>query len=229
MPACCPSPVCVHHWVSTQPGPPSESRCPAVRCPAGPVSGYLARSSGRGCPAGWCPARPASSRLVSVRPPGRSRLVPRPPGGGDGGDPGTAGGGHDWIESSSMWSGPVPGGSVDGPRSMDAGTAAESCAGRWGSVGRGPGPGGASVGGCTRATGQARPPPGAPVAGDCAGAGEWLARGCRTAPCGAAIWAWSHDYAAWSLRSPMSEWTGPEGPNELGGEDGARPQRGPAR
>jgi hypothetical protein len=65
MPACCPSPVRVHSRVSTQPGPPSGSRCPAVRCPARPVSGCLAPSSGRGCPAGWCPARPASSRLVS--------------------------------------------------------------------------------------------------------------------------------------------------------------------
>jgi hypothetical protein len=113
MPACCPSPVRVHYWVSTHPGPPSGSRCPAVRCPARPVSGYLAPSSGRGCPAGWCPARPASSRVVSsrvvsVRPPGRSRLVPRPPGGGDGEHLGTAGSGHDWIESSSMWSGPRP-------------------------------------------------------------------------------------------------------------------------
>jgi len=28
---------------------------------------------------------------------------------------------------------------------------------------------------------------------------------------------------------PMSEWTGLEGPNELGGQDGARPQSGPVR
>jgi hypothetical protein len=41
--------------------------------------------------------------------------------------------------------------------------------------------------------------------------------------------AWSRDYAAWSLPSLTSEWTGPEGPNELGGQDGARPQCGPAR
>ncbi len=172
MPTCCPSPVCVHSWVSTQPGPPSGVQV-SSRPVSSPSSVRLSGSlAGRGCPAGWCPARPASSHLVSLRPPGRSRLVPRPPGGGDGGDLGTAGSGHDWIEWSSMWSGPVPGGWVDDARSMDAGTAAESCAGRRGSVGRGPGPGGALAGGCTRATGQAIPPRGAPVAGDCARAGR---------------------------------------------------------
>jgi hypothetical protein len=38
--------------------------------------------------------------------------------------------------------------------------------------------------------------------------------------------AWSRDYAAWSVRSLVSEWTGLGGPTELGGQDGARPQRG---
>jgi hypothetical protein len=160
------------------------SRCPAVRCPARPVSGYLASSSGRGCPAGWCPARPASSRLVSVRPPGRSRLVPRPPGGGDGGDLGTAGSGNDWIESSSMRSGPSPAARSTARGAWMRVPLRRWCAGRRGSVGRGPGPGGASAGGRTRPTGQGRRPRGAPVAGDCAWAGEWLARCCRTAPCG---------------------------------------------
>jgi hypothetical protein len=37
------------------------------------------------------------------------------------------------------------------------------------------------------------------------------------------------DYGAWSLQGLTTEWTGPEGSNELGGEDGARPQRGPGR
>ena len=129
MPGCLPA---VHRRsVSTTGCPPNParrpgSRCPAVRCPAVqcPVI-WLPRPDAVVQPAGvqpvrrpavWCPARPASSRLVSARRPGRSRLVPRPPGGGDGGDLGTAGSGHDWIESSSRWSGPVLGGSVDGPR-----------------------------------------------------------------------------------------------------------------
>jgi hypothetical protein len=136
------------------------------------LSGRLVSSPSGVQPSGGCPsARSQPSRPASA---GWWRW----------GDLGTVGSGHDWIQSSSMWSGPVPGGSVDRPRSMDAGTAAESCAGRRGSVARRSGPGGASAGGCTRATGQARPPRGAPVAGDCAGAGEWLARCCRTAPCG---------------------------------------------
>jgi hypothetical protein len=223
MSACCPSPVCVHPWVSTQPGPPSGVQV-SSRPVSSPSSVRLSGSLVRTRLSGRLVSSPSGVQPSVVCPSGRSRLVPRPPGGGDGGDLGTAGSGHDWIQSSSMWSGPVPGGSVDGPRSMDAGTAAESCAGRRGSVGRGPGPGGASAGGCTRPTGQARPPRGVPVAGDCARAGEWLARCCRTAPCGAAIWAWSHDYSAWSLRNLTSEWTGPEGQTS----SAARTARGPS-
>jgi hypothetical protein len=81
MPACCPSPVCVHYWVSTQPR--SAVRGPGVQ-PSGvqpvqcPVIWFLVRTRLSG---GWCPARPASSRLVSVRP---VAAVSRQPGGGDG-------------------------------------------------------------------------------------------------------------------------------------------------
>jgi hypothetical protein len=203
------------------------SRCPAVRCPARPVSGYLAPSSGRGCPAVWCPARPVSGRLVSVRPVAAVSSA-------------SAG----WWR----WGRPRYG----GQRSRLDRVEFHVVRPRPRRLGRRPkehGCGHRCEVGC-RPAGERRPRTWAgwcfggrlhpsdragqtaargAVAGDCARAGEWLTRCCRTAPCGAAIWAWSHDYSAWSLRSLMSEWTGPEGPNELGGEDGTRPQRGPAR
>jgi hypothetical protein len=158
----------VHPIVARRPG----SRCPAVRCPARPVSGYLAPSSGRGCPAIWCPARPASSRLVSVRPPGRSRLVPRPPGGGDGETSVRRGSGHDWTESSSMWSGPVPAARSTAPGGMVAGTAAEVVCRPAGERRRRTWAGW-RFGGRLHPTDQAgQTAARAPVAGDCARAGS---------------------------------------------------------
>jgi hypothetical protein len=170
-----------------------------VRCPARPLSGYLAPSSGRGCPAGWCPAgwcppgwcpSPSGVQPSVVHPSALSHPSrPASASGSDGGHPVRRGNGHDWIESSSMWSGPVPGGSVDGPMRHKCG---HRCGGRveagGGASAGGPGPGCASAGGCGRPTRQARPPRGAPVGGDCARAGGWLTRCCRTARCGAAIW-----------------------------------------
>lgn len=220
--------------VSTTGCPPNParrpgSRCPAVRCPACPVSGYLAPSSARGCPAGWCPARPASSRLVSVRPPGRSRLVPRPPSGGDG---------ETSVRRAAVTTGSsrVPCGPAPSPAARSTARGAWMRAPLRSRVQAGGGASAADLGRVVLRREAPHPSDRAgqtagrgAVAGDCARAGEWLARCCRMAPCGAAIWAWSHDYSAWSLRSLTSEWTGPEGPNELGGEDGARPQRGPAR
>ena len=167
MPACSPLPVCIHYWC-----PPNSVRRPVSRCPARPVSGQLAPSSGRGCPAGWCPARPASGGLVSspsgvqrpvsARPPGRSRLVPRQPGGSDGGQLGTAGQRSrlDRVEFRVVRPRPQRRSTARG--GMDAGTAVEIVWRPAGSVGRGPGPGCASAGGCTRPTRQARPPRGAP-------------------------------------------------------------------
>jgi hypothetical protein len=154
----------VHPTRPRRPG----SRCPAVRCPARPGSGHLAPSSGRGCPADACPTRPASSRLVSARPPGHSRLGPRPPDAGDRGALGTAGSGLDWIESSSVWSGPVPGGSVDGPEEAWLRAPLRRLwAGRRGSVGRGLGR--VVLRREAAPTDQeARPPSGAPVVGGCA-------------------------------------------------------------
>jgi hypothetical protein len=213
---------------------------PAVRGPGVQSSGvqpvqclgiWLPRPDAAVRPAGVQPvrrpARPASSRLEAVRPPGRSRLVPCPPDGGDGRDLGAAGSGQDWIESSSRWSGPVP-------------AARSTARGAWMRAplrSRVQAGGGASAADLGWVVLRREAPPdraGRTAAGGAcrwrrrSGRG-WLARCCRTAPCGAAIWAWSHDYAAWSWRSLTSEWTGPEGPNELGGQDGARPQRGPAR
>jgi hypothetical protein len=186
--------------VSTLGCPPNParrpgSRCPAVRCPGVQSSGVQpvqcpaiwvprpdaavqpTRVQPVRRPAVWCPPVSASSASFSARLPGHSRLVPPQPGAGDRETSGRRGSGLDWIESSSMWSGPVPGGWVDGPRSMVAGTAAEVVCGPAGSVGRGPGPGGASAGGCTRPTRQARPPPGAPSLATALGQG-WLARCC---------------------------------------------------
>ena len=168
--------------------PPSgvqPSGVQAVRCPGRPVSGCLAPLSGRGCPAIWCPARPASSRLVSVRPPGRSRLVPPQPGAGGGGTPGTARQRSrlDRVEFQVDWS-PSPAAGSTARGGMDAGTAAEVGCRPAGSVGGGPGPGRAGAGGCTRATRQARPPRGRLSLPTALGQGSWLARCCRTAPCG---------------------------------------------
>jgi hypothetical protein len=140
-------------------------------------------SSGRGCPAGWCPARPASSRLVSVRP--VAAVSSRPPGGGDGDT--SVRRAAVTTGSSRVRCGPAPflAARSTARGGLDAGTAAEVV---WrpagGSVDRGPGPGGARAGGYGRPTRQAGPRRGRPVAGDCARAGSWLARGCRTAPCG---------------------------------------------
>jgi hypothetical protein len=123
---------------------------------------------------------------------------------------------------------PVPGGSVDGPRSMDAGTAAESCAGRRG----------ASV---------------ADWAGVCSGGRlRPTDRAGQTAARGACRWRLRSSRGVAGARLPHGiargghlglelrllcvviaeadvRVDGPGGPNEFGGEDGARPQRGPAR
>ena len=168
-------------------------------------------------------------RLVSVRPPGRSRLVPRPPGAGDGDTSVRRDSGHDCIESSFMWSGPLPGGSVDGPRRHGCGhrcgvgcrPAGERRRRTWAEM---------CSGGRLRPTDQAgRPPRGRPSLATALGQGSWLKRDVAARHRVGGHLAWRRDYSAWSLPSLMSEWTGPEGPNELGGQDGARPQRGPAR
>ena len=152
-----------------QPGPPS--RRPAVRCPARPVSGHLAPSSGRSCPADSCPTCPASSRLVSARSqPSR----PASASGGDGGHLGTA----VTTGSSRVPGGPAPAlAARSTARGMDAGTAAEIMWRPAGSVGRGPEPGWC-VGGKPRPTDQAGQTAagGRPVAGDCARA---RGAGCR--------------------------------------------------
>jgi hypothetical protein len=79
MPTCCPSPVCVHYWVSTQPGPPSGvqvSSRPVSSPSSVRLSGSLVRTrlSGRLVsspsgvqPSGVCPsARSQPSRPASA-------------------------------------------------------------------------------------------------------------------------------------------------------------------
>jgi hypothetical protein len=173
------SPLDVHPTRSAVRGPgvpPSAVQPSSVRS-----SGSLVRTrlSGRlvSSPSG---AQPSG---VSVRPPGRSRLVPRPPVVAMG-TSGTAGDGHDWIESSSMWSGPVPAARSAAQGAMDAAPPRSSCrpAGNgaprtWpGVLRREPAPG---------RPGRPDRREGRPVAGDCARVGELAeGRGCRTAPCG---------------------------------------------
>jgi hypothetical protein len=147
MPGCLPA---VHRRSVPPIGcPPNPVRrpgsiCPAVRCPARPVSGHLSPLAGRGCPAVRCPARlvsspsgvcPSSVCPVAAVSSRVSRVVAM-------GDTSVQrGSGHDWIwiESSSMWSGPAQ---RLGRRPEQAWMRAplrRSCAGRRGSVGRGPG------------------------------------------------------------------------------------------
>jgi hypothetical protein len=45
------------------------------------------------------------------------------------------------------------------------------------------------------------------------GQGSWLKREVPHGTVRGGHLGWSRDYAAWSLRSLTSEWTGPEGPN----------------
>jgi hypothetical protein len=124
-----------------------------VRCPARPVSGLsgsLVRTRLSGRPV----SSPSGVQPSGGCPSGRSRLVPGPPGDGDGET--SARRAAVTTGSSRVPCGPAPSPAarVDGPRRMDAGSAAKSCAGRRGSVGRGPGPGGASAGGCTDRPGR---------------------------------------------------------------------------
>jgi hypothetical protein len=125
--------VRVHQLVATHPFRRPGSRCPAVRCPARPVSSPSSVQPVQ------CPARPVSGhlapssrirlsgRLVSspsgvqpsgVRPSAQSsriRLVRVSPAVALGDTSVRRGNLHDWNESSSMWSGPVPpSGSVGG-------------------------------------------------------------------------------------------------------------------
>jgi hypothetical protein len=188
MPACCPSPVCVHYWC-----PPNPARRPG---PGVQPSGVQPVQ----CPVIWLPGPDAAVRPAGVQPVRRPAvwwLSVRPVAAVSSRVRRVVAMGETSIRRAAVTTGSsrVPCGPARPRAARSTARGAwmraplrRSCAGRRGSVGRRSGPGGASAGGCTRATGQARPPPRAPVAGDCAGAGEWLARGCRTAPCGAAIW-----------------------------------------
>jgi hypothetical protein len=234
MPGCLPA---VHRQsVSTIGCPPNPARRPGSRCPARPASGpsgvqpvqcrvYLAPSSGRGCPAGWCPARPVSSRRVSVRPvaavSSRVRRVVamgRPRSGGQRSR-------LDRVEFHVV---------RPRPRRLGRRPEAHGCGHRCEVVCRPAGErpprtwAGWCFGGRLHPTGRA----GQTAAG---GGGLSLATALGRGVAGARLphgtvrrghLAWSHDYSAWSLPSLTSEWMGPEGPHELGGQDGdAAPAR----
>jgi hypothetical protein len=192
MPACC-----HRRSVSTIGCPPNRSAvrvrasrcpgCPAARCRALPVSACLA------------PRPDAAVRLAGVQPSGV-----QPPGVRQ-----SARSQPSRVSRVVRWGTAWYGGQRSRPDRVEfhvvrvvrprpqrlgrrpeeargAGTAAGAVWRPAGSVGGGPGPGGARAGGCTRPTRQARPPRGThPVAGDGARVGELAgARGCRTAPCG---------------------------------------------
>jgi hypothetical protein len=157
MPGCCPSPGCVHCWVSTPTRPAVQgpgvqpSGVQPVQCPAI----WLSRPDAAVQPAGVQPVRCPAVWCLSVRPvTGVSSHVRRVVAIGRPRDGGAA-----VLTGSSRVScgpAPVPGGSVDGPEEAWLwAPLRRSCAGRRGSVSRGPGPGGASAGGCTRPTDQA--------------------------------------------------------------------------
>jgi hypothetical protein len=122
--------------------------------------------------------RPVSSRVVCARPAGHSHLVPRPPGAGDRRPRDGGAAGHDWIESSSMWSGPSLAARSTAPRRHGCG---HRCGGR---VQAGGGAAAADwagwcFGGRLHPTDQeGQTATRAPVAGDCARARGWLARCC---------------------------------------------------
>jgi hypothetical protein len=197
--------------------------CPAGWCPPGWCPpGW--------CPPGWRPARPASNRLSSTRPPCRIRLVPRQPVAAMGDTRYRRGNGHDWIESSSMWPGPVPGGSVDGPmrhRWMRA-PLRRSCGGRRGSVGR------RTWAGVVRRREAAADRPGRPDRRQgCPSVATALGQGLADAmlPHGTAGRPSGLEprLRCVVVTEPNVRVDGPGRLNELDGQDGARPQRGPAR
>jgi hypothetical protein len=225
MPACHRPPVCVCHWVSTHPVHRRGSRCPAR--PVSSLSGvqpvhrpviWLPHPDAAVRPAGVQPVRPVAAVSSCV-----SRVVAM---------------GDSSVRRAAVTTGSsrVPCGPARAPAArstarggMDAGTTAEVV---WRSAGecRPRTWAGWCFGGRLRPTDQA---------GQTAarGARRWRLRSGRGAGWRATLphgtvgrpSGWSRDYSPWSLRSRMSEWTGPEGPNGLGGQDGARPQRGPAR
>jgi hypothetical protein len=174
----------------------SGSRCPAVWGPGVQPSGVQPVQ----CPVVWLPrpdaavqpvrclARPASSRLVSVR---RSqRLVPRRPGGRDGGHLGTAGQRSrlDPVELHVVRPRPRRLSRQPARGGLDAGTAAEVV---WRPAGgRRPRTGRVMVGreAAPDRPGRAGPPRGRPVAGDCGRAGELAGAMLRHGTVWAATW-----------------------------------------
>jgi hypothetical protein len=206
------------------------------RCPTRPVSspstvrlsGYLVRTrlSGR------LVSSPSGVRRASVRPAGVSpsaRSHPSRPASASGSDGDTRYGGATVTTGSSRVpcgpaQGTVPGGSVDGPMRHRCG---HRCGGL---VEAGGGRRPADLGRVVLWREAAADRSGRPDRRQ--GVRRWRRRSGRGAadamlPHGT-VWsghlAWSRDYAAWSARSLMSEWTGPEDQTS----SAARMARGPS-
>jgi hypothetical protein len=219
--------ACVHHSVSTHPGPPSgvlASSRPVYSPSSIRSSGFLVRTRLSGRP---CPARPASSRLVSTRShPSRPTSA------------GRWGLGTRRSDGATVTTGPSrgPHGPAPSPAAAGArrrpgcGTVAEVGWRASGGASAADWPGCASAGGCRRPTREARPPRGAPPSLAAATRdGELPAREVAARHRVAASLAWSPEHSAWSLWSLPPEWTGSKAPTSLAARMGTRPQRGPAR
>jgi hypothetical protein len=226
--------------VSSRRCPPIRSRrpgsgCPAVRCPVtwgwssrGPAVGRLLSS----CPLSSCPVsiRAVSSRLVSalVGPDASVSPTQAVAGGTRSRWPGDPGHRDGWRPCGCR----AVDGSIDGRGGRDAGAAAEVAlvkGGRWR-----PGPPGwvraAAAALARRATRQARPACGAPVAAGCAvGTRGRLQREVAAAAAWLPPSGWGRDHGGWSSPRLTAGWAAPEGPGEVPTGMGVRPQRGPSR
>jgi hypothetical protein len=207
-----------------------------IRLSSRPVSGHLGvvvqRSGGRTAavqlsgvqlsgvhpcgvqPSGVCPCRSACVRLLPLR---RWR-----------GGPGQGGHRDGWRPCGCR----AVDGSIDGRGGRDAGAAAEVAlvkGGRWR-----PGPPGwvraAAAALTRRATRQARPACGAPVAAGCAvGTRGRLQREVAAAAAWLPPSGWVHDHGGWSSPRLTAGWAAPEGPGEVPTGMGVRPHRGPSQ
>jgi hypothetical protein len=157
-----------------------------------------------------------SSGLVSARPSGRVRLVPRP----------AATLGNSSVQRGSLTTAtgraacglPRPGGSVDGRGGLDAGATARVV--RW-SAGRRPRTGrivlrlGRWLRSTAAPTGQASPPCGRPPLAATPEQGSGLQRDVAAPAAWPVILGWMRDYCAWLLRSLAPAVDGPDGPPSL--------------
>jgi hypothetical protein len=235
-----PRPACVSTYPFPCPGPSSGSGCPAVRCPAHPVSGHLGSSSGSSgpavwCPpvqrpAVWCPPNPASSPLASapLRPDlSVSSHLRQWRWGPDG-----CGGATCTTGTSRGPGGSAPSsGSVNGRGLDDAGDATEVA--RWSvECRRRTRPGWVRAG--WPHLPAARPGrPGRRAERPSRAAARWARERAATRGGGtrrlAGVLGWVRDHGGWSSPSLTPGWADREGPLEVPARIGVRPQRGPSR